>query len=189
MKTSIRLALLLGSLLTLALMLTPILAQSTGPGAPPSSGTVAGIAALTLYSAPLTGSTTVYSTRDVNPHNYHAFDLFVSVDISGTGAITVTPQFSADGVNWANATYSYVGTPLSYATTVTASTTSTTTATVTNTVTATGTPTVYEATYQILLAADGADYVTLPMAGYDLRVKLTYSGTLTPTIRAVGRND
>jgi len=186
MKTSIRLALLLGSLLTLALMLTPILAQSTGPGAPPSSGTVAGIAALTLYSAPLTGSTTVYSTRDVNPHNYHSFDLFVSVDISGTGAITVTPQFSADGVNWANATYSYVGTPLSYATTVTASTT---TATVTNTVTATGTPTVYKATYQILLAADGADYVTLPMAGYDLRVKLTYSGTLTPTIRAVGRND
>lgn len=172
---------------------------SSGPGEP-DSGTVVGIGIRTYYIAPLTTvteSTTLYasSARETGSNvmsAWHSFDVFASLDISGTGAVTITPQISADNVNWADVTYTYVGTPLSYATTVTASTTSTTTATVTNTVAASGTPTVYEVTRRIILDQDGeVDYFSMPMTGYYLRFQIVYSatGTITPTVHAVGRND
>jgi hypothetical protein len=49
-----------------------------------------------------------------------------------------------------------------------------------------------ETTHQIVLDADGeSDYFVMPMIGYYLRFKMAYSstGTITPTIKAVGRND
>lgn len=186
------------AVLILALGVSLTLAE-TGPGVP-DSGTVAGVGIRTFYLSALdtvTATTTIYAssareTGDNVMYAYHSFDVFAALDISGTGAITITPQVSADNVNWVDVTYSYVGTPLNYSTTSTATTVSTSTATVTNIVSTSGTPTVYEATQQIVLDADGeTDYFVMPMTGYYLRFKMVYSatGTMTPTIKAVGRND
>lgn len=61
------------------------------------------------------GSTTYTSSpRELSPGvdasavaGWANVDLFATVDISGTGFVTVTLQYSADGVNWADADYEY----------------------------------------------------------------------------------
>lgn len=159
-------------------------AMASGPGEP-DPGTVVGIGIRTFYATPLTGTGTVQTTLSRDMHVWRNLDVFVTLDISGTGYVTVTPQVSADNTNFVTATYNYQA--LSYATTVTATTTSTSTATTTSTVSLSDAVT--EATYQIALTADGTDYLRMPMAGYYLRFNIAYSGTVTPVVRAVARND
>lgn len=178
-------------LLSLALgVALPGSVAAEGPGVP-GSGTVTGVGIRTFYGDPLTTvteTTTLYAasareTGDNIMYAWHSFDVFASLDISGTGAITITPQVSADNLNWVDATYSYVG-----------HTTTTSVVTGTNSLTATAALATSEQTgiYQIILDADGeSDYFVMPMVGYYLRFKMVYSatGTITPTIKAVGRND
>ena len=166
---------------------------AAGPG-DPDPATVNGIESYTMYAQTfVTNTTTLYggdsSGEATRFRNYNGLDVFVTGDISGTRTCTVTMQYSADGANWADATYEYVGTPLSYATTVTASTGSTTT------VSASGTPTVYEDEYQIVLSADGTDFVQMPVTGLYVRPKIEFSGTVTQnqgitlTVTAIARNN
>lgn len=214
------------SVLTVAVLLAALLVGSigaTGPG-DPNPGTVMGIGSYTLYSQTfVTNTTTLYggssSGEATRFQSFNALDVFVTGAISGTRTVTVTMQVSPDGSNWADATYTYVGTPLSYSSTstntqtlsdsstVTATTTSTSTATVTgtmstsgtssvtSTVTASGTPTEYESEYQIVLSSDSTDYLRMPVVGMYVRPKIEFSGTVTQnrgitlTIMAVARNN
>lgn len=74
----------------------------------PTTGTVVGIESYTFYNGlPITQSTTTYTSVPSRMRNYHSADVFLTVDFSGTLTMTVTPQISADGVNWADAWYSY----------------------------------------------------------------------------------
>jgi hypothetical protein len=173
---------------------------AAGPG-DPQPATVRGIESYTMYSSGsiVTATTTLYGGNQSGEAdrytNYNGLDVFVTADISGTRTTTVTMQYSADGTNWVDASYEYVGTPLNYSTTVTASTTSTTTATTTSTVSTSGTPTVYEDEYQIVLSADGTDFLQMPVTGLYVRPKIEVGGTITQnrgltlTITAIARNN
>jgi len=163
---------LLGLSLIFGSMIASVRASSTGPGAPVTGGTVAAALQRTYYISPITGTDTIYAStaRETGSGDMHLFrniDVFASVDVSGTGTITVTPQLSVDNVHWVTATYG-----LAAATTVTQAAQS--------------------FTYQIVLDADGeTDYFRMPMVGYYLRFSMEYTttGTITPTVRIIGRND
>lgn len=146
------------------------------PGAP-QAATVQAVSAWAMSgSEVITGtdeSVTEYFTlptastgnNEVNRVRYYnAFDLFATVDVSGAISAVFTPQVSADGVNWTDADYTYVMSG-----------------------------TLQSGTYAMTLSADGTDYVLVPMAGMYARVKavatFTGSGTLTPTLTMVPRNN
>jgi hypothetical protein len=138
-------------------------------------------------------------------------DVFVSVDISGTGTVTVTPQFAVNGSHWSNAKITYASWSLTSAPPATVSTsaavtttssitstgytTTTNVITITNTVTQTaefdvsGASAIASVTQQIVLSADGADYARVPVAGNQMRVKVEWSGVVTPTIDLLLRNN
>lgn len=156
------------AILLLGLLVAPGVFAENGE---PLPGTVNQTATYTYYpGVELSGASTVYSAapRTISGQDasdvrkWNAVDLFVTADISGTKIITVTPQFSADQANWANATYTVVS----------------------------GT-TPSEITYQIILSADGTDYARLPIAGQYMRFAIAYygSGTVTPTVMATLRNN
>jgi hypothetical protein len=160
----------------------------------PAPGTVTQIKTWTFYPATaVTGSGTAYSSSpkrtstgiDVSRvKDWHSADVFVTVDISGTATLTVTPQFSTDASNWTDATYDYVADTLVETTTVLTSTGVTTA-----TSTLSSSSTVTEGTYRIVISADGTDYLRVPIAGEYMRVKLAYSGEITPTVTVTLRND
>lgn len=136
----------------------------------PDPGTITKVVTYQYYPAKrLTGSGTVYSAAprvqsgiDVSRVGaFNSADVFVNVDITGTGAITITPQFSADQVNWSDADY------------------------VQHNSSATPVPSVY----RFSLNADGTNHVRVPISGEFLRIKIAYSGTLTPTVLATLRNN
>lgn len=169
-------------------------AEASGPGEP-DPGTVVGVTTWEMYPATaLSGAATAYS---VNPswqtvRSFNSMDVFVTVDITGTGTLTVTPQVSTDNVNWVNATYNYVANTLAQTTSsstsvVTGTSGMTATTTTTSTVSSSGSPT--EATYQIVLSADGTDYLRMPVMGEYVRFSIAYSGTMTPTVNATLRNN
>lgn len=138
----------------------------------PANTTMTRIQTYTLYPATaLTGSQTKYSSapyldaysRDASATNkFSAVDLFLTIDISGTGGVTMTAQVSADQSNWTDADFTWPD-PV-----------------VTNTLRTTS--------YVRTLTADGTEYVRVPLAGEYLRVKLVTSGTVTPTVKATYRN-
>lgn len=141
---------------------------ASDPGEP-EPGTVRGLSgphAIYAASTGLTATTYTASPNTIYGQDvsltwlYHAMDVFVSVDVSGTDTITVTPQFSADAANWANTYYQTVS-----GTTVTAH------------------------DYRVVLSADGTNYVRVPLAGKYTRFKIETGGTVTPTIRVLLRND
>jgi len=195
------------TLVLLGALAWSVLASNNGPGAPQNGGTVVAAAIRTFYLAPLTSTATIYAntTRETGSNDmsyYHSLDVFAAVDISGTAAVTITPQYSPDNVNWITATYQYQTRSLNTTTTNTSvltqttSTTPTTTLTATMTTTATtsvaSTESITTATYQIVLDADGeVDYFTMPMTGYYLRFAIEYTttGTVTPTVKVIARND
>ncbi len=150
-------------------------------------------------------------------------DVFISADISGTGVVTVTPQYAVNGEHWSDAKITYPSWSLTSAPPATVSsstavtqtssitdsatltdtgvitntgyTTTTTVVTITNTVTQTaefdvsGESTIASVAQQIILSADGADHVRLPIVGNQMRVKVEWSGTLTPTVDVLLRNN
>lgn len=182
----------------LALGLLLVLMASAGVSADqpgePLPGTVVGISGPYTFYGPtaLTGTTTVYSSQP-NTYKgqdisiawlYNSADVFVTGDVSGTETITVTPQFSVDGTYWTDATYTYVADALSSTTTVITGTEG-----MTGTSTTSSSSAVTEATYQIVMSADGTDYLRLPLAGKYLRFEIEHSGSVTPTVKVLLRNN
>lgn len=164
-------------LLLIALGLAGTGVALAGPGGPePGDGTVKAADTYTLYSGYVTTTTTINPASVTRLVYYNDVDLFVTADFSTTGVITMTPQYSADNANWANATY--VGTAWSSAT-VDGITTTIATADA-------------ETTYRTTLSADGTDFIRLPMVGKYLRPQITLSGGVTNgvwiTVTAIARN-
>jgi len=143
----------------------------------PLPGTVQGIRGPNTFwnGTVIAGSTVTYTSAPKLVYGsdvslvwlYHNADIFVTADITPSSYLTITPQFSVDQSNWADATYTYVAQP--YTTTVSAAVT--------------------EASYQIAMSADGTDYLRIPLAGKYLRFKIEHSDTVTPTINVMLRND
>jgi hypothetical protein len=166
--------------------------RASDPGEP-QPGTVRGLSGPhTFYAAASGITTTTYTDSPKNIYGqdvslmwlYHSADIFVTADVSGTDVITVTPQFFPDASNWADATYTYVANTLASTTSVITSTGLTTATTTTS---SSSTPT--EATHRVVMSADGTDYLRIPLAGKYVRFKIETSGTVTPTIKALFRND
>lgn len=156
---------LLALTLLTALVVPGVLADNGAP----QPGTVTLTSTSILYpAAALSGTGTVYSAaprivsgQDVSQvRRFNSADVFVTADISGTAVITVTPQFAPDQSGWADAHYTVI---------------SGTTAT--------------NLDYQVVLSADGSDYVSVPVAGEYLRVKIEYSGVVTPLVQTTLRNN
>ena len=147
---------LITALLMAVLALTPgVMASATGPGVPEMSG-VAISQTYTFFNArAITSSTSVlYSTTNLQLGQWALADVFVTADMSGTNTITVTPQYSADNVNWADASYTYLTTTLN-----------------------TG-------NYNLVLSADGTSYVRVPIVGEYFRFKVDNGGVVTVTVKA-----
>lgn len=156
------------ALLLLALLVVPGVFAENGE---PLPGTVGQTATYVFYPpTTLAVTSTVYSAapRTVSGQNvadirkWNSADVFLTVDVTGSKTTTVTPQFSADQTNWADATYTVVS----------------------------GT-TASEITHQIILTSDSTDYLRIPIAGQYLRFKIavTGGGSVTPTILATLRNN
>lgn len=164
-------ALVLVLLIAAAVITGVMVAPSTFADGPrPDPGSVKGWVTYTLYPTTyISGTGTTYSAspRQVSGLDaskvaeWNAVDVFLTADISGTTTITLTPQFSPDQSNWADAYwYSISGT------TVTAQ------------------------PYQIVLSADGTNYLRLPVSGEYMRMKMATSGNgVTTTIKATYRNN
>jgi len=196
-----------GVLLSLAAVMLLAIGGGWFEGAPVNAGypqaeNAAAVtrAVWTLYpQTAKTGSGTVYSDAPnywrgydrSDLTTYETVDIFATIDISGSGYVTVTPQFSADQSNWVDATRTAEGfvLPLSYSNTLTNSSgvTNTTTSTATTSFSgSSGTRVTEEVTYEAALTADGTDYVAdVPTVGQYMRLKIEYSGTVTITSQAV----
>lgn len=99
------------------------------------------------------------SERDVSlTTGWTTVDVFVVADVASSGTLTATVQVSADGVNWADADYEYW------------------------TGSAIGTQ-----LFRRVMTADGAEVITLPLAGERWRVKLTTTAPVTTTVLATLR--
>lgn len=165
------------ALLLLVAMLAvfnPAQAQTNPQTGEPAPGAVSLIRAYTFYEATaLSGDDVTYSSVPVTVQGedvtkigaYYAADVFVTADVSGTGWLTVTPQVSVDGVNWADVYYRAVTFDVS------------------------GTITVNRTTQNITLSADGTDYLRIALAGERLRFAIGYTGAITPTVDVVLRNN
>lgn len=97
--------------------------------------------------------------RDVSKTaGWKSVDIFVTGAVSGTAWMTATAQVSADGTNWANATYEYwTGSAIS------------------------------TKTQQRSLSANGTTYMTVPLAGEYWRVSVQTTGGVTTTVKATLR--
>jgi len=132
-----------------------------GPGAP-DLPSVNYYQTFTLFSArALTSSTsTTYTLSPTRFPQWTAADIFVTADVSGTDTLTATVQYSPDGSNWSNGTYTYV------------------------TFNSTGTATLNTGTYQLVLNSDTTSFMRVPMVGEYMRLKIDNGGAVTPTIKA-----
>lgn len=179
--------LLMGLALTLAaLALVGFGGVMAAPGGPEAqAGTVQGVSLQTFYADDDWVTTTTQYGSAVRTAYHNAFDLFVSADFSTTGTITVTPQFSADNVNWVDGFYASEGwvLPLSYSSVLTnaSEVTNTTTSTATMTFAGTSASRATEnVPYRIVLSADGGSYLrNVPGTGMYARVKIEASGAVT----------
>jgi hypothetical protein len=180
--------------LFLVLVMGAGLAGSVGAGpGEPLPGTVRGLGGpYTFYNASSGITETTYTSQPKTVQGqdvsiiwlYHSADIFVTADVSGTDTITVTPQVSVDGANWTDVTYTYVADTLAQTTTVLTST-GTTTATSTTSMSSA----VTEGIERVVLSTDTTDYLRIALAGKYLRLKIETSGTVTPTIKVLLRND
>lgn len=180
--------------LFLVLVMGAGLAGSVGAGpGEPLPGTVRGLGGpYTFYNASAGITETTYTSQPKTVQGqdvsiiwlYHSADIFVTADVSGTDTITVTPQVSVDGTNWTDVTYTYVADTLAQTTTVLTST-GTTTATSTTSMSSA----VTEGIERVVLSTDTTDYLRIALAGKYLRLKIETSGTVTPTIKVLLRND
>jgi hypothetical protein len=176
------------------------LVDASGAG-DPGAGTMVGYRTVTFAdgTTAITSDTNYNDNADSSAFNmqgWHSADVFVTVDITGTNTITVTPQFSADGTNWVDAQYKSEGwvLPLTYSSTITNSSGVTNTTTSTQTYTFSGSSGSRQSewvTYQIILSSDTSDYLAVPLHGNYLRFKAEVDSatSITPTITAILRND
>ncbi len=192
MKTYKRLLVVLLLFLVMGAALVSSVGAGAGPGEP-LPGTVRGLAGpYTFYNASSGITETTYTSQPKMVQGqdvsiiwlYHSADIFVTADVSGTDTITVTPQVSVDGTNWTDITYTYVADTLAQTTTVLTST-GTTTATSTTSMSSA----VTEGIERVVLSTDTTDYLRIALAGRYLRFKIETSGTVTPTIKVLLRND
>lgn len=138
-----------------------VMAGATGPGVPPMPSVAVAQTYTFINARAITTSTSVlYSTTNLDLGQWPLADAFVTADISGTATITVTPQYSADNVNWADASYTYV------------------------TQNQTGTATLNTGNYQVVLSSDGTSFKRVPIVGQYFRFKVDNTGVVTVTIRA-----
>ncbi len=73
---------------------------------PPTPGSVRGSFSTSTYLATkvfTSGNVGTAYSASTRPTFWYQGDVFVTVAVSGTGGVTTTPQFSADGTNWADA--------------------------------------------------------------------------------------
>ena len=148
----------LAAVLVLVLALLGQPGQVGAVGEPPNTTTNRQLTS-TLYPATaISNGTTVYSSATVSSR-WNSADVFVGVDLTGTAFLTVTVQLSPDGTNWADADYEYA----------------------TDSAIATQ-------TYVRSLSADGVEYMRVPLAGEQTRVKIASSGAVTPTVWITYRN-
>jgi len=158
---ALRARLLFLFMVLVAVLAIAIPAARANDGAP-LPGTVVGIRTAVLYPAVrLTGSGTTYtsSPRMIGDEDlsrtkfYNAADIFVTSVVSGSATITATAQLSADGRNWANATY--------------------------KTTKSDGTE--VDHPYQLVMSTSTTGFLRIALAGEYTRVKIDYSAVLSPT--------
>lgn len=174
------------------------------------AGTVVGVKNVPIVWTPVPITTTTYyygqygGTTGQEVWFWHDAEAIVSVDIDGTNTLTITPQFSLDGSNWADGQRLSEGwvLPLSYsastvmtitnASGVTSTTTSTATQTTATTFASSASSRSSEwVDYTVALSASGAEVFSFPVQGQYLRFKattLTTGVTITPTIYLMLRN-
>jgi hypothetical protein len=160
-KTSTRLIAALITMLVFTLLaIAPTALADLGPGVPGAGTIASGPTTYTFFSTRvLTSSTpTTYTLSPSRVVPYYSADVFVTGVVSGTDAFTVTAQVSADGTNWATATYQYV------------------------------TSTLNTATYQLAFSSSTTKYMQIPIVGEYLRFKIENGGTVTPTIKVTLKN-
>lgn len=154
------------ALLFLASLLVPgVFADSSAP----APATVNETATYVYYpETAVSGSTTFYSAAprtvsgvDVSDvRKWNAVDVFVTADITTSDTVTITPQFSADQSHWVDAYY-----------TVDDGSVET------------------DIVYELEFAADGDNYLSLPIRGNYIRFKVEHGAAVTPTIIGVLRNN
>lgn len=163
-KRGVYVALMVAALLMVALLGAPQLMQAEDISEMPVSKQIT----YTLYepsagisSAAQTSApaTDAYGRNMAATNGYALADVFVTADVGSSAVLTATVQVSADQSNWANADYEYA--------------TSSAIAT---------------QGFVRTLSADGTEYMRIPLAGEYLRLSLTVSGTVTPTIKITYRN-
>jgi hypothetical protein len=148
----------------------------------PGAGTIAsGPTTYTFFSTRvLTSSTpTTYTLSPSRVIPYYSADVFVTGVVSGTDVFTVTAQVSADGTNWADASYTYP---------TNTSSTTIITGTAGLTATTSATTAIATAKYQLVLNSATTKYVQVPIVGEYLRFKIENGGTVTPTIKVTLKN-
>lgn len=163
-------------LLAVALMLSlvggSIASATSGPGEPEPAKVSAYANYFYRTPAVITTTGTIYTASPLTRNGvdiskivvWNSADVFVTAVVSGTAAVTVTPQFSADQLNWVNATYTYLAN---------------------TTVDTTTTTSVANGAYQVVLNSSTSKYIKLPMTGAYMRFKIDSAGTITPTIAVV----
>lgn len=190
---ALALVVFIAAVLIVGAMLTPF---TFADGGRPDPGTVVGVKTWTFHGPTYAISGTGYSASprtqsgvDVTKVGaWQAADIFLTGDISGTATITLTPQFSPDGANWANAAYDYVADTL-------VSTTSVVTGTdgLTATTTTSSSSAITNQAYRIVLSADGTGYIRLPITGEYMRMKMETNGAagngVTATVKVTLRNN
>lgn len=182
-KVSNKVSQLMAVLLAAAILVVGLAVPLAWADGEAPAGTVQGVRTYTYYPpTALTAVATQATTYSGVPRietgvdishvrSWNSLDMFVTLDVSGTGTITVTPQFSPDQSDWTDGDYRHI----------TFSGDATTTISTLNT-----------QTYQLALSSDSTDYINaIPIAGEYLRFKILYagSGTVTPTIKGTLRNN
>lgn len=122
-----------------------------------------------LYPATaiVTGTTNSSSPRYLAPGDdatatkgWANVDVFMAATVAGSGVVTITPQFSADCVNWTDADYDYW----------------------------TGSAIAQNSYRRVLNSSNLVEYVRMPAAGECLQVQMVVTGgTVTPTVYATWR--
>lgn len=125
----------------------------------PDPATVVNVTPVTLLATRVI--TVDQVTAGQNTSRWNSIDLFSSVTVASGGALTTTLQFSADGVRWANAYWYSVN----------------------------STGTVSSNMYRFIQTSDGTNYLRVPLAGQYVRLDLDVTGTVTPTLVGVFKNN
>lgn len=129
--------------------------------------------AATTYTASPRNVATGLDASQVN--GWANVDVFATVDIATSAYVTLTLQYSADGVNWADADYEYVSNTSAWDSEGITST-------------ATAVTSIETQTHVRYMTADGTELIQAPTAGEFMRVKIENSASITPTIYVTYRN-